>query len=93
MLKTTDPDSELKLIDFGLSKRFLQEETHLHSLVGTPYYIPPEVLKGDYTMKCDVWSLGVSMYILLCRYPPFNGEDNKKIFHNVVNSDPNFSDK
>jgi len=93
MLKDKASDAELKLIDFGLSTRFLKDETHMHSMVGTPYYIPPEVLKGDYTMKCDVWSLGVIMYIMLCGYPPFNGDDNKTIFQGVMNNEPQFTDK
>jgi calcium-dependent protein kinase len=92
MLINKNIDSELKLIDFGLGKRFLQAETHMHSMVGTPYYIAPEVLKGDYTMKCDVWQLGVIFYILLSGYPPFNGDDNKTIFNGVMNKEPNFSD-
>jgi calcium-dependent protein kinase len=50
MLATPDVDSEIKLIDFGLSKRFLQPEKHMHTVVGTPFYVAPEVLKGDYDL-------------------------------------------
>lgn len=82
-------DAEIKLIDFGLSKRFghLQEadpNAAMHTIVGTPYYVAPEVLKGHYDFSCDIWSLGVILYIMLCGYPPFEGDNNKEIFKRVL---------
>ena len=56
----------------------------MQTIVGTPYYVAPEVLKGIYDEACDVWSLGIILYIFLCGYPPFEGDNNKEIFKNVL---------
>lgn len=56
----------------------------MHTIVGTPYYVAPEVLKGSYDFSCDVWSLGVILFIMLCGYPPFEGDNNKEIFKRVL---------
>ena len=50
---------------------------------GTPYYIAPEVLKGSYTTQCDMWSMGVIMFIMICGKPPFGGKTNKEIINNT----------
>lgn len=89
LFSDNSPDAEIKLIDFGLSKRFgsiqeLDPTEKMHTIVGTPYYVAPEVLKGSYEFKCDVWSLGVILYIMLCGYPPFEGDNNKEIFKRVL---------
>ena len=81
------PDAEIKLIDFGLSKRFgtnINPKVKMQTIVGTPYYVAPEVLKGIYDEACDIWSLGIILYIFLCGYPPFEGDNNKEIFKNVL---------
>jgi calcium-dependent protein kinase len=77
-----DKDGELKLIDFGLS-RFLKEDEKMFEKVGTPYYVAPEVLHGNYDKRCDLWSIGVITYIILCGYPPFHGSNNAEIFERI----------
>ena len=56
---TSHDDSPIKIIDFGLSKTFTENSTAMTTKAGTPYYISPEVLKGNYDQSCDIWSAGV----------------------------------
>lgn len=74
---TADDDVVIKVIDFGLSCIY-DGEHELHRVVGTPYYMAPEVLSDNhsgYTSACDLWSLGVIFYLLLCGRPPFASDD------------------
>mmetsp|Transcript_13945 Transcript_13945/g.18187 ORF Transcript_13945/g.18187 Transcript_13945/m.18187 type:complete len:546 (+) Transcript_13945:294-1931(+) len=87
-------DSEFKIIDFGLSNfEDLNNQGVMTTRVGTPYYIAPEVLNRKYTKACDLWSIGVIMYILLCGYPPFWGENDYEIFHKVKTEEVKFPTK
>lgn len=67
---TNRSKTDIKIIDFGLSKMSLDGMT---TRIGTPYYVSPEVLKGEhpYSYKCDMWSLGVIVFFMLFGYPPF----------------------
>ncbi|CAK81360.1 unnamed protein product (macronuclear) [Paramecium tetraurelia] len=67
------PNSNLKIIDFGSSCK-IENNQFLTKKCGVPYFIAPEILKRNYNEKCDVWSCGVILYIMLCGYPPFGGE-------------------
>ena len=73
----------IKIADFGTSK--IVEKGHVQrKLVGSSYYIAPEVLKKHYDEKCDLWSCGVIMYILLSGRPPFGGDNDKEIMEKVI---------
>ena len=77
-------NSPIKVIDFGMSKRFDSSTKIMNERVGTAYYISPEVLKGKYDEKCDIWSAGVILYIIICGYPCFNGDTDDEIFKAIL---------
>jgi calcium-dependent protein kinase len=72
----------IKIIDWGTA-RFYEKDKKMNRISGTPYYIAPEVLNEKYDEKCDIWSCGVIMYILLCGYPPFNAETDQEILNKI----------
>ena len=72
----------IKLIDFGTSNFFKQNEI-LTLKVGSPYYIAPEVLNKNYNEKCDIWSAGVVLYVMLTGNFPFVGKTSQKLFENI----------
>ena len=81
----------IKVIDFGtceiLKKKKLTEQ------IGTSFYIAPEVLKNGYNEKCDLWSCGIILYILLCGSPPFYGKNEKEIFKKILDGNFTFRHK
>ncbi|CAG9335309.1 unnamed protein product [Blepharisma stoltei] len=76
------PDSEIKLIDFGFSTKFLDKE--MDSFVGSPRYMAPEIIKGSYGKECDIWSIGVMTYFLLIGKFPFPGRSLHDQFKNIL---------
>ena len=84
LLETKDrKDLFIKLIDFGTAN-YIKEGQLLYLKVGTPYYIAPEVIKKSYDKKCDIWSLGVIMFMLLSGNPPFDGANDMEIMNKVL---------
>jgi len=75
-------DSIVKIIDFGLACTFEPGQT-LHTKAGTPYYVAPQVLAGAYDHRADIWSVGVIMYVMLCGYPPFAGDNDAAVLKKV----------
>eukprot|EP00928_Gymnodinium_smaydae_P086880 TRINITY_DN71289_c0_g1_i1.p1 TRINITY_DN71289_c0_g1~~TRINITY_DN71289_c0_g1_i1.p1 ORF type:complete len:504 (+),score=135.32 TRINITY_DN71289_c0_g1_i1:115-1626(+) len=72
----------LKIIDFGLACTFSAGQL-LTTKAGTPYYVAPQVLAGKYDQSSDLWSCGVIMYVVLCGYPPFNGDTDAAVLAKV----------
>ena len=74
----------MKVIDFGTAIPFdKQGKNVLTEKLGTPYYIAPEVLAKKYNEKCDIWSIGVITYMLLCGRAPFHGDSDQDIFNSI----------
>nr|3DXN_A Chain A, Calmodulin-like domain protein kinase isoform 3 [Toxoplasma gondii] len=82
LLESKSRDALIKIVDFGLSAHF-EVGGKMKERLGTAYYIAPEVLRKKYDEKCDVWSCGVILYILLCGYPPFGGQTDQEILKRV----------
>lgn len=85
-------NSPLKLIDFGLSKHFAEHE-QMRQVVGSAYYTAPEVLRGAYDQRCDIWSIGVIGYMLLSGCPPFYGSNSDAIHDMILTEEADFTSK
>lgn len=79
---TSDGKIYIKVIDFGAAL-FFSPKVKISETLGTPYYIAPEVLFGEYNEKCDLWSIGVIMFILLSGTAPFSGSTDDDIMESV----------
>jgi calcium-dependent protein kinase len=78
LLVSQDIDSYIKIVDFGTSVLY-NPSKKLTRKQGTIHYLAPEVLKNSYNEKCDIWSCGVIMYILLCGRMPFGGKNENEV--------------
>ncbi|XP_078448473.1 calcium-dependent protein kinase 26-like [Wolffia australiana] len=89
LLANENDDSSLKAIDFGLSV-FFQPGQAFNDVVGSPYYVAPEVLLKNYGPEADVWTAGVILYILLSGVPPFWAETQQGIFDAILKGNIDF---
>ncbi len=87
-------DGEVKLIDFGLAKHNKNKKQAMHTIAGTPYFIAPEVLKRDYSKECDIWSLGVVLFMMMTGNYPFDVSSNNRteLFNKIQKGEFQFPD-
>ena len=90
LFETNEANSQIKLIDFGLSAKKDNSSDKMHSILGTPYFMAPEVLKANYDQKCDIWSIGAITYFMICGDHPFSGKNNLQIFQKIVKEELTF---
>ena len=79
----------IKVIDFGTAGK-KQKGKKYNEVIGTPFYIAPEVLNNNYDEKCDLWSCGVILYVMLCGDPPFYGENDDEIYAEILKGEVKF---
>jgi Ca2+-binding EF-hand superfamily protein len=84
---------ELKLIDFGCAKIFSKYKKNFEDTIGTLIYCSPEVLKNNYNKKCDIWSCGVIMYVLLSGHFPFFGKTEEEITKKILSGKFKFDER
>ena len=92
LMDNDNNDLTIKIIDWGCAQT-IKTTKQSNKVDGTAYYIAPEVLKGEYNEKCDIWACGVIFYILLCGYPPFNGETDDEIYLDVLKGEFEFPEE
>uniref|UniRef100_A0A453AY96 Protein kinase domain-containing protein n=1 Tax=Aegilops tauschii subsp. strangulata TaxID=200361 RepID=A0A453AY96_AEGTS len=91
LFSSKEENSPLKVIDFGLSD-FVKPDERLNDIVGSAYYVAPEVLHRSYGTEGDMWSIGVIAYILLCGSRPFWARTESGIFRAVLKAEPSFDE-
>ena len=84
---------ELKLIDFGCSKMFTTYKKNFEDTIGTLVYCSPEVLLNNYNEKCDLWSCGIILYLLLTGKFPFYGKTENEIIEKILNQKIEFNEE
>lgn len=88
MFEVPSPDSSIKVLDFGLSKKFTTgRQHHMKEGVGTIYTMAPQVLQGIYTSQCDLWSIGVISFMLISSEKPFVDKKRRKVIDKIMRAD------
>lgn len=92
-LKSKDDHSAIKVGDFGFAKK-VHTPKSLTSRCGTPSYVAPEILKNQpYDQSCDMWSVGVVLYVMLCGYTPFSDDKQERMFERIKLGDWKFEQR
>jgi len=93
LLKEEGSDTGILVADFGFAKA-CPPGSFLKTRCGTPAFVAPEIVLGSpYDEKCDMWSIGCLIYMIICGYPPFQGKDHSELFRKIRASDFTFHDK
>eukprot|EP00578_Thalassiosira_sp_NH16_P021397 CAMPEP_0181101490 /NCGR_PEP_ID=MMETSP1071-20121207/13782_1 /TAXON_ID=35127 /ORGANISM="Thalassiosira sp., Strain NH16" /LENGTH=548 /DNA_ID=CAMNT_0023184345 /DNA_START=50 /DNA_END=1696 /DNA_ORIENTATION=+ len=92
MFESREPMARIKVLDFGLSKKFMPGSSGVMTeWVGTVYTMAPQVLNGIYDSKADCWSIGVIAFLLLCDEKPFRGKSRAEVIQNIKRGRYNFN--
>jgi len=86
LLTSSDDDTSIMLCDFGVAKKFRGglRDHNMKTGCGSPHYVAPEIVDGkEYGAKCDIWSLGVIVFTLLCGYLPFDSLNDADLFNKI----------
>ena len=79
-------DFEIKIADFGLSKKMTLITNRCKQRCGTKLYMPPQInLKFPYSYKCDIWSIGIILFVFLHGTTPFDGTDDEEFKESIEN--------
>lgn len=91
IMATKDEDSEIKIIDFGLSKIIGPKERSKDPFGTIPYAAPEIILRKPYSHSVDLWSLGVTIFFMLTGFHPFDSQDQQELLKKIVRQEPDYA--